>query len=88
MRGYTPLRPRVSEGFTISYAELAEAVFAKLGYKVIFQEINWDSKEIELNAKNIDCIWNGMTITPERAENMQVTIPYMQNKQAVVVKAD
>lgn len=66
--------------------EFAEAVCAELGIKAKFQEINWDAKETELAAKNIDCIWNGMTITPERAENMSVSIPYMNNKQVMVVK--
>ena len=66
--------------------EFAKAVCEKLGVEAKFVEINWDSKEIELNAKNIDCIWNGMTITPERAENMSISVPYMQNKQVMVSK--
>ncbi len=68
--------------------EFAKAVGAKLGLEIEFQVIDWNSKETELASKNIDCIWNGMTITEERAENMQISIPYMENKQAVVVKAD
>ncbi len=68
--------------------EFAEAVCAKLGVKANFKVIDWNSKETELASKNIDCIWNGMTITPEREENMSITIPYMENKQVVVVKAD
>ncbi len=67
--------------------EFAEAVCAKLGVEANFVEINWNSKEIELNSKNIDCIWNGMTITEERAENMSISVPYMQNKQVMVSKA-
>jgi polar amino acid transport system substrate-binding protein len=68
--------------------ELAEAVCAKLGIKAEFIEINWDSKEIELNSKNIDCIWNGMCITEERKQNMSISDPYMNNEQAIVMKAD
>ncbi len=68
--------------------EFAKAVGEKLGLQVEFQVIDWNSKETELASKNIDCIWNGMTITEERAENMQISIPYMENKQVVVVKAD
>lgn len=67
--------------------EFAKAVCEKLGVEAKFQEISWKAKETELAAKNIDCIWNGMTITPEREENMSVSIPYMQNKQVKVVKA-
>ncbi len=68
--------------------EFAKAVCAKLGVEAKFQEINWTAKETELAAKNIDCIWNGMTITPERQEAMAISTPYMANKQVLVVKAD
>ena len=66
--------------------EFAKAVCEKLGVKAKFVEINWDTKEIELNAKSIDCIWNGMTITEERQANMSISVPYMQNKQVMVAK--
>ena len=68
--------------------ELTKAVCEKLGVEPEFIEINWDSKEIELNSKNIDCIWNGMCITEERKENMSMTDPYLLNTQAMVMKAD
>lgn len=68
--------------------EFAEAVCEKLGLKAEFIEINWDSKEVELNAKNIDCLWNGMCITEERKNNMSISNPYMYNDQALVMKAD
>ena len=68
--------------------EFAEAVCAKLGLEPEFVEINWDTKEIELNAKSIDCIWNGMTITEDRAANMSISLPYVKNAQVIVVKAD
>lgn len=64
--------------------EFAKAVCEKLGVEAKFVEINWDSKEMELNSKSIDCIWNGMTITEERLENMSISVPYMQNKQVMV----
>ena len=66
--------------------EVEKAVCEVLGVKAKFQEISWTAKETELAAKNIDCIWNGMTITDERAEAMSITIPYMANKQVMVVK--
>ena len=68
--------------------EFAKAVCEKLGLEPKFQEINWNTKETELNSKAIDCIWNGMTITDERKENMGISEPYMQNKQVLVVKAE
>ncbi len=66
--------------------EFAQAVCDKLGLTAKFVEINWNAKETELAAKNIDCIWNGMTIDDERKANMSITIPYMQNKQVMIVK--
>ncbi|MBQ6387408.1 MAG: transporter substrate-binding domain-containing protein [Ruminococcus sp.] len=68
--------------------EFATAVCGELGVTPVFQEIEWDSKEIELKAKTIDCIWNGFTITEERNENMDFSVPYMQNEQVVVMKAE
>lgn len=68
--------------------ELAKAVYEKLGLTAEFQEINWDSKEIELNSRNIDCIWNGMCITEERKQNMGITDPYLNNTQAMVMKPE
>jgi polar amino acid transport system substrate-binding protein len=68
--------------------ELTTAVFAKLGIEPEFIEISWDAKEIELNSKNIDCIWNGMCITEERKQNMSMSNPYLYNTQAMVMKAD
>ena len=67
--------------------EFAEAVCDQLGLTAKFQVIEWNSKETELKAKNIDCIWNGMTITDERKANMDISIPYLENKQVMVVKS-
>ncbi|MBR3738214.1 MAG: transporter substrate-binding domain-containing protein [Eubacterium sp.] len=68
--------------------EFGKAVCEKLGVEPKFQEISWEAKETELAAKNIDCIWNGMTITDQRKEAMSVSDPYMNNKQVIVCKAE
>ncbi len=70
-------------GFDI---ELAEAVASKLELEVEFKEIDWNSKEALLEAKSIDCIWNGMSITPERIANMEISMPYLYNKQVAVIR--
>jgi polar amino acid transport system substrate-binding protein len=67
-------------GFDI---DLAREAFSDK--KVIFQPIDWDAKELELNSGKIDVIWNGMSKTPEREQNMLLTKPYMKNRQIVVV---
>ena len=68
--------------------EFTKAVCEKLGVEAKFQEIEWDKKEIELNAKTIDAIWNGLTVTEERKENMGFSKSYVRKKQVVVIKAD
>ena len=85
---FAPMNYYVGDEFVGFDTELTKAVFEKLGIEVEFTEINWDSKEIELNSKNIDCIWNGMCITPERKENMSMTNAYLYNTQAIVAKSD
>lgn len=65
--------------------EFAKAVCEKIGMTPKFQEIKWETKENELNGNTIDCIWNGMTIDAERKESMQISVPYMRNKQVAVV---
>lgn len=72
-------------GFDI---DLAKAAAEKLGCEVEFQPIDWDTKELELENGNIDFIWNGLTITDERAQAMDFTKPYLKNKQIIIVKND
>lgn len=69
--------------------EFAKAVCGKLNVEPSFQVIDWKMKETELKAKNIDCIWNGLTVTEERKADMDFTKTYLLNKQCVVInKAD
>ena len=68
--------------------EFAIAVAEKLGVEVEFIEINWDRKFEELDAKTIDCVWNGMTITEEALANASVSDPYIKNAQVLVMKKD
>lgn len=86
---YEPMNYTDADGnFTGFDTEFAEAVCEKLGVEPEFVEINWDTKVVELDAKSIDCIWNGMTITDELKQNIAVSDPYVKNMQVVVVKAD
>ena len=63
---YEPMNYTDADGnFTGFDTELATAVCEKLGVEPDFVEINWDTKIVELDAKSIDCIWNGMTLTDE-----------------------
>lgn len=68
--------------------EFAEAVCKKLGKTPEFIEINWDTKFPTLDAKQIDCIWNGMTISDEVKANCLVSKAYVKNAQVVVMAKD
>jgi len=72
-------------GFDIDFAK---AVAEKMGIAVEFKPINWESKMLELNGKNIDLIWNGFTVTPAREEEVLFTKPYLENKQVIVTLKD
>jgi len=67
--------------------ELAQEVASRLGRKYVPQPIAWDAKDMELEAGNIDCIWNGFTITG-REDGYTWTKPYMENSQVFVVGKD
>ena len=85
MNYYDDKNPEKLIGFD---TEFAEAVCKKLGVTPEFKVINWDTKETELKAKNIDVIWNGLTVTEERRENMDFSTSYLVNRQCVVVHKD
>ena len=96
--GYTVFAPIAYEvdneltGFDI---ELAKKTIAYLNtqynanIEVEFLLIDWSTKEAKLADGTIDLVWNGMTITPEREEEMCISVPYLYNKQvAVILKSD
>ena len=84
---YEPMNYTDADGnFTGFDTELATAVCEKLGVEPEFVEITWDTKVVELDAKSIDCIWNGMTLTDDIMANTATTKAYAKNAQVVVVK--
>lgn len=90
MTDYAPMnyKEEGSTEWTGFDTEFAQAVGEKLGVKVEFIEIEWDNKFYELEAKTIDCVWNGMTITDEALANSSVTNAYVKNAQVVVMATD
>lgn len=86
---FPPMGFRDDNNNIVGYdVDLAQEVANRLGVKLKLQPINWDTKEQELNTGNIDCIWNGFTITDERRKNILFSDPYMNNQQVLVVLAD
>ena len=67
--------------------ELAQEVASRLGLKYVPQPIAWDAKDMELESGNIDCIWNGFTMTG-REDGYTWSEPYMENSQVFVVAGD
>jgi amino acid ABC transporter substrate-binding protein, PAAT family (TC 3.A.1.3.-) len=69
-------------GFDI---DVAQEVCDRLGIMLVKMPINWDEKEAKLNQGEIDCIWNGMSVTSAREEAMRLSDPYMKNEMIFVV---
>ena len=75
-------------GIAKFFIDLANKVGEELGMNVEFKPIDWNAKEMELKAKTIDCVWNGMSVTPERKENMALSDKYLNNKIVLMALAD
>ena len=82
--GYKDKKTGEYTGFDL---ELAEEVCNRLGWKLEKKPIDWDSKDMELNSGTINCIWNGFTING-REKDYTWSVPYIDNKQVVIVKKD
>lgn len=85
---YEPMNYKDDDGNLTGFeTEFATAVFEELGMSAKFQEIDWDSKVMEINSENIDCIWNGMTSTPALAQKLTLSVPYIENYQVIVIRS-
>lgn len=86
---FTPMGFRDDKNNIVGFdIDLAKAVCEKLNMKFEAQPISWEAKVNELNTKNVDCIWNGLSVTPENQEKMTLSPSYMKNDIALVVKKD
>ena len=78
---FAPMGFRDENGELVGFdIDLATAVCEELGVEAVFQPINWSAKEMELSTGKVDCLWNGLSITPERQETMSMTNAYLNNK--------
>ena len=86
---FAPMGFRTEAGELVGFdIDLANAVGEELGVAVEFKPIVWDAKEMELDGKKIDVIWNGMSKTPERVEKMNLSKPYFNNSIVIMTMAD
>lgn len=87
---YKPMDFKDSSGQWTGFdAEFARLFAQELGVECEFYVItDWSKKYMELDTKQIDVVWNGMTITEEATSSSSVSKPYVVNAQVVVMKAD
>ncbi len=86
---YAPMDYRDDNGEWVGFdADMAKLVAEKLGVEIEFVEIDWDNKSFEVNAGNVDVIWNGMSLTTENAEVMECTNAYCDNAQVIIMNAE
>jgi len=84
---FAPMGFKDEDGNIVGFdVDLAKEVANRLDLEIKFQPIDWDSKVLELNAGNIDMIWNGLTITDSRLEEMSFSDPYLANSQIIMVQ--
>ena len=84
---YAPMDYKDENGEWTGFdAEFARLFAEELGVECEFFVLpNWDTKFMELETKQVDAIWNGMTITEEAKLNSSVSDPYVINAQVVVM---
>jgi polar amino acid transport system substrate-binding protein len=86
---FPPMGYRNENNEIVGYdVDLAKEVTKRMGVELVLQPIDWNAKEQELNTGQIDCIWNGFTITEERRQNVLYSPPYLKNAQVIVVKGN
>ena len=86
---FPPMGFRNEDNEIVGYdIDLGKEVAKRLGLTFRAQPISWSAKEQELNTGKIDCIWNGLSITPERLAALSFTKPYLNNAQVVIVRAN
>ncbi|MEY8000281.1 amino acid ABC transporter substrate-binding protein [Clostridium sp. Mt-5] len=86
---FPPMGFRDSKGQIVGFdIDMAKAAAKKMGVKVVFKPVEWDGIILSLKNKDIDVIWNGLTITNDRKKQISFSKVYLQNKQIIVVKND
>ncbi len=83
---FPPMGFRDENGKIVGFdIDLATEVAKRMGVELVLQPIDWAAKEMELGTGNIDMIWNGMSVLPDRIEKMLLIKPYIANTQVIIV---
>lgn len=85
---FPPMGFRDNSGEIVGFdIDMAKEVGKRMGVKVTFKPVEWDGIILSLNNKDIDAIWNGLTITDKRKEQIAFSKVYLQNKQIIIVNS-
>ncbi|MDD2580774.1 MAG: amino acid ABC transporter substrate-binding protein [Desulfuromonadaceae bacterium] len=83
---FPPMGFRQADGKLAGFdVDAAEEVGKRLHIKIEWQPTAWDGVIHSLDAKKFDCIWNGMTITEERAKQVAFSKPYIMDGQIAII---
>ncbi|NLK96725.1 amino acid ABC transporter substrate-binding protein [Defluviitalea saccharophila] len=86
---FAPMGFRDEAGEIVGFdIDLAKEVAKRMGVEIELKPIDWNAKMMELNGKNIDVIWNGLSITEERKKEILFSDVYLDNKQIIIVRSD
>lgn len=86
---YPPMGFKNDQGEIVGFdIDFANAVSEVMDVPFEFQYINWDSKVLELNSNQIDFVWNGFTVTPEREKEVLFSMPYIENSIVIITRSD
>lgn len=84
---FPPMGFRDNSGEIVGFdIDMAKEVGKRMGVKVTFKPVEWDGVILSLNNKDIDAIWNGLTITDKRKEQIAFSKVYLQNKQIIITR--
>ncbi len=86
---FPPMGFRDAKGEIVGFdIDLAKAVAEKMGVKLVLKPVDWDGVLLSLKNKDIDVIWNGLTITEARKKEIAFSKPYLENQQIIVINHD
>ncbi len=86
---FPPMGFRNDSGQIIGFdIDMAKEAAKRMGVKVVFKPVQWDGIILSLKNKDIDLIWNGLTITDKRKQQIDFSNVYLQNKQIIVTTKD
>lgn len=84
---FAPMGYRDESGEIVGFdIDLAKEVAKRMGVEARFKPCEWDAIIFDLRSKNIDMVWNGMTITPARAKQVAFTKPYLSDNQIIFTR--